>query len=180
MKLKIHRGTKEIGGSCVEIKSQNKSLILDIGAPLVNPEGSAFGDKSPNKSIAELLKNKLLPPIRGLYENETGTIAGVILSHSHQDHFGLAHYVQSNIPVYATEGTKELINISQIFLPNLSKIENLKTLPERWRPLKIGPFTVTTYPVDHSAPDAAAIEVEADGKRIFYSGDLRGHGRKSK
>jgi ribonuclease J len=33
--------------------------------------------------------------------------------------------------------------------------------------------------VDHSAYDAYAVLVEADGKRLFYTGDLRAHGRKS-
>jgi ribonuclease J len=32
--------------------------------------------------------------------------------------------------------------------------------------------------VDHSGFDAYAMEVEAGGKRLFYSGDLRAHGRK--
>ena len=72
--------------------------------------------------------------------------------------------------------TKELINISQIFLSNLSKIENLRTLPDRWKPLKIGPFVVTTYPVDHSAPDAVAIEVEAEGKKVQFCNDTRPSG----
>jgi len=31
--------------------------------------------------------------------------------------------------------------------------------------------------VDHSAYDAYALSVEADGQRILYSGDLRAHGR---
>jgi ribonuclease J len=43
----------------------------------------------------------------------------------------------------------------------------------------IGPFRVTPYLVDHSAYDAYALLIEADGKRLFYSGDFRGHGRKS-
>jgi len=34
--------------------------------------------------------------------------------------------------------------------------------------------------VDHSGFDALAFLIEADGKRIFYTGDFRGHGRKSK
>ena len=33
---------------------------------------------------------------------------------------------------------------------------------------------------DHSAFDAYSFLIEADGKSIFYSGDFRGHGRKSK
>jgi len=39
---------------------------------------------------------------------------------------------------------------------------------------------VTPHLVDHSAFDAYALEIEAGGRRLFYSGDLRGHGRKSK
>ena len=34
MKLNIHRGTKEIGGSCVQITAGNLSILLDAGLPL--------------------------------------------------------------------------------------------------------------------------------------------------
>lgn len=34
------------------------------------------------------------------------------------------------------------------------------------------------YLVDHSAVDAYAFLIEAEGKRLFYSGDIRSHGRK--
>jgi len=44
--------------------------------------------------------------------------------------------------------------------------------------IKIGPFTITPYLVDHSAMDAYAFLIEADGRTIFYTGDFRGHGRK--
>jgi ribonuclease J len=58
--------------------------------------------------------------------------------------------------------------------------------PNAWRylesgtPLQIGPFTITPHLVDHSGFDAYALEIEAGGRRLFYSGDLRAHGRKSK
>jgi ribonuclease J len=45
--------------------------------------------------------------------------------------------------------------------------------------LEFGPFRVTPHLVDHSAYDAYAPEVEADGQRLFYSGDIRAHGRKA-
>ena len=44
--------------------------------------------------------------------------------------------------------------------------------------MQIGPFSVTPYLVDHSAYDAYALLIEADGRRLFYSGDFRAHGRK--
>ena len=42
--LTIHRGTHEIGGSCVELcsNSGNTRLIIDIGLPLVNADMSPF------------------------------------------------------------------------------------------------------------------------------------------
>lgn len=46
-------------------------------------------------------------------------------------------------------------------------------------PFTLGPFRITAHLVDHSAYDAYAFMVEAGGRRLFYSGDFRGHGRKS-
>ena len=34
MKLIIHRGTNEIGGSCVEFNNGRKRIIFDVGLPL--------------------------------------------------------------------------------------------------------------------------------------------------
>src|SRR5690606_29351101 len=47
------------------------------------------------------------------------------------------------------------------------------------KPIVLGPFTITPFLVDHSAYDSYAILVEADDKRLFYSGDFRAHGRKA-
>lgn len=47
-------------------------------------------------------------------------------------------------------------------------------------PFEVGPFRITPYLMDHSAYDAHGLLVEAAGKRLFYSGDFRGHGRKAK
>ena len=42
MKVIIQRGTHEIGGSCVELQARGKSLLLDMGMPLVNDDGTRF------------------------------------------------------------------------------------------------------------------------------------------
>ena len=46
------------------------------------------------------------------------------------------------------------------------------------KPRRIGDFLVTAYLVDHSSYGSGAFLIEAEGKRIAYSGDLRLHGRK--
>ena len=33
MKLTIHRGAKEIGGTCIEIQSENSKILIDFGLP---------------------------------------------------------------------------------------------------------------------------------------------------
>ena len=50
MRLKIHRGSHEIGGSCVELEAQGQSILLDLGLPLdaaddqagIEPRNSLF------------------------------------------------------------------------------------------------------------------------------------------
>ena len=34
MRICIHRGAHQIGGSCVEVESQGQRLLLDLGLPL--------------------------------------------------------------------------------------------------------------------------------------------------
>jgi ribonuclease J len=47
------------------------------------------------------------------------------------------------------------------------------------QPFELGPFRITPFLNDHSAFDAYSLLVEADGRRLFYTGDIRGHGRKT-
>jgi ribonuclease J len=45
--------------------------------------------------------------------------------------------------------------------------------------VRLGPFAITPFLVDHSAYDAYAMLIEAGGRRLFYSADIRAHGRKA-
>ena len=40
MEITIHRGTQEVGGSCIEISTINSCILLDFGLPL----SFEFGD----------------------------------------------------------------------------------------------------------------------------------------
>ncbi len=174
MQVIIHRGTKQIGGSCVEVWSGDYRILLDLGLPLA-PVGE--GQDIRGLTIEELLESGTLPRIGGAYANDTPGVRAVIVSHVHQDHTGLAQYVHPEIPVYATEGTWALHDALRPFLPRSVSIANRQTLPKN-KPCSFGSLIVTAIPVDHSAPDAVALLVEAEGKRLLYSGDLRAHGRK--
>lgn len=154
MKVKIYRGTKEIGGSCVELKADNgKILWVDLGAPL--------DDKKPKIDYAN---NK---------------VDALLISHPHQDHFGLMENVRTNVPIFIGELSLDLINATKIFrdIPLLSG--NFKTI-KPWIKFTIADtFIVTPFLTDHSTPEAFAFLIEADNKRVFYSGDFRATGRKN-
>jgi len=178
MKLIIHRGSKEIGGSCVELVSGGTSVIVDLGMPLVNERNDPFDKRTlKGKSIGELVNGHVLPAVSGLYADEEREISAVLLSHAHQDHYGFLQYVNSDVPVYMSRGARILIEISNLFIP--IKVDLRKVVIfDIWRPFAVGNLVITPYLVDHSAFDAVAFLIEGEGKKIFYSGDFRGHGRK--
>lgn len=178
MKLIIHRGTHQIGGSCVEVQSGGRRLILDLGMPLAKPDGSPFPRDIHANSRCDLVTNGVLPPVGGLYAGDDPEVSALLLSHAHIDHYGLADFAHPAIPIYASAGTRALLEVSRLFLPSGSFIPGVLVIPKA-KPVQMGPFTVTSYLVDHSAPDAVMMLIEAEGKRVLYSGDLRAHGRKA-
>lgn len=179
MKLTIHRGTNEIGGTCIELQSVTSRILLDFGMPLVNKSGNSF-DFAQYKSLSveELIKQRILPDVQGAY-SEKPEIDGVIISHPHADHFGLMQYLSKKIPVWLGEATHRILKLNNIFLRQNNKILNPKYY-EKGKPFEVGNFNITAYWNDHSAFDSYSFLVEAEGKRIFYSGDFRSHGRKAK
>ncbi len=179
MQIVVHRGASTIGGSCIEINHKGARIIFDLGLPLMDEQGKEIDSKlSKNPSI----ENKILPNVKGLYSFDKPNIDAVILSHAHLDHSGLMDYMHKDIPVYLNNDIKVGIEVGNIFYKDDMKLINVlehSKLFEYWKPFKIGDFKITPYLIDHSAYGATAFLVEADGEKVFYSGDLRAHGRKS-
>ncbi len=120
MNLVIHRGTHEIGGSCVELESNGSRIVIDMGIPLVNPDGTRFNIKDYNDfPDQELAYKNIIPNVKGIYkfDRESEPIDGLIISHPHTDHFGFYNYISPEVPVYLGEATNELIRIISLFGP---------------------------------------------------------------
>ncbi|MBN2340880.1 MAG: MBL fold metallo-hydrolase [Deltaproteobacteria bacterium] len=162
MRVCIHRGSKQIGGSCVEVESCGQRLLIDFGLPL----------------DAEENDRQYLPKIAGL-DGSDPSLLGVLISHPHLDHFGLLAHISSKIPVGMGAAARRILEVAVPFLPG-----NWPTLTQGWnykseQSFNIGTFHITPFLVDHSAYDAYALQIENGGKSIFYSGDFRAHGRKA-
>lgn len=180
MNFKIHRGTQEIGGSCVEIWTDTTKIIVDIGMPLVVADGKEFNFKQYEKlSIEELVQQDILPDIEGLYENSTSKVDGILISHYHQDHHGFLQYANHSIPIYTGKATQDILEFSEAFFKGQKLSKQFQNFTKD-KSFAIGDINIQPYWMDHSAFDAYAFLIESNGKKLFYSGDFRGHGRKGK
>ena len=81
MQICIHRGSNQIGGSCVELESCGQRLLIDFGLPL----------------DAESNTTQYLPDITGL-NGDDPSLLGIMITHPHLDHFGLLAHISPKIP----------------------------------------------------------------------------------
>lgn len=162
MRARIHRGASQIGGNCVEVESGVQCIVLDVGLPLDVDVGASVP----------------LARVEGLADGG-GSVLGLFLSHGHADHWGLVGQVHSDVPVYMGEAACRIVKEAAFFSPLGADVKPAGYLRDRV-PICLGPFVVTPFLADHSGFDAYSLLVEAEGKRLFYTGDLRGHGRKGR
>jgi ribonuclease J len=90
MQLIVHQGAQEIGGTVIELSTDQTKILLDIGQPL-------------NKNSTSVNVAALKPD-------------AALVSHPHQDHFGLLDQLDPSVPVYMGELSKNLISASRKFL----------------------------------------------------------------
>lgn len=177
MRITIHRGTKEIGGTLIELESGDSRIIIDAGYPLFL-NGEPIEDEVSTYPSDKLLELGVLPDIKGLYKWDVPQFDAVIISHAHIDHYGLLRYAHSAIPIYLSKGTHKIIEGSLLF-GIFAKFDAEFRHFKMYEAFNIGSFRIMPYLMDHSAFDAAAFEISCGYKTLIYTGDFRGHGRKA-
>src|SRR5882724_40483 len=162
MQARIHRGAAEVGGTCIEVAAGGMRLVLDVGWPITAVDG----------------EDVALPGVAGLADGHDPSLLGVVVSHPHADHYGLLPKVGASVPVYIGELASRILSEAAFFSPLGISRQPSGYLRHR-QAFDLGPFRVTPFLNDHSAFDAYSLLVEADGRRLFYTGDIRAHGRKA-
>lgn len=160
LKIKFLGGTREVGRSALSVSTDKAQVLLDYGVMLNHEPG--FPMHVPPKEVD-----------------------AVILGHSHLDHSGAIpiFHIQGNKPVYTNKLTAELsqllisdfIHLSSYYLPY--EYLELRTMMRNIKHLDygvqetIGDITFQLLNAGH-IPGSAQVLIEAEGKRILYTGDF--------
>lgn len=97
MRACVRRGARQIGGTCVELESQGKRIVLDLGLPL-----------------DEEADPRLMPAVPGLVSPDESLLA-VFVSHAHQDHYGLLRYAEARPRVFIGEDAARMLQAASLF-----------------------------------------------------------------
>lgn len=156
MIINIYRGQSQIGGSIIEISTEETRVVFDVGINLDEPEEIE------------------IPQIEGLFLGEP-LYDAVIVSHYHSDHMGLIEHVLKKIPIYMGRQAFEIIEAVNIYKGKTVGFDYCEYYDGC--AFDVGDLIITPYKCDHSAYDAYMFTV-SDGKTmILYTGDFRANGR---
>ncbi|MDD5547881.1 MAG: MBL fold metallo-hydrolase [Candidatus Pacebacteria bacterium] len=173
MKLTFYGGVGEVSGANYVLESGDTKIMIDCGLH----QGSYFTEEQNWKPFK--------------YDPEE--ISAVFITHAHIDHTGnLPKLVKSGFKgkIYSTPPTKDFTNLllldsehillqeaERLKKPALYGMEEVEKVMQLWEGLpyhqemEIGPFKIVLYNAGHILGSSIVV-VEADGRRIAFSGDL--------
>ena len=160
MNIIIHRGTHQIGGSAIEISTVSTRIMLDFGNEL------SLDEKYTPINLA----------IDGVTKGKPDC-DGIVISHYHMDHLGQLTSALLEIPIYMGELSKEIALIGAEHQDRDLYLRLLGANTFRGgEAFSIGDIHIRPLVIDHSAADSYMFVIEAEGKRVLYTGDFRMHG----
>lgn len=199
MEIKIHRGLDQIGGCITEIWTDSSRVFIDFGQNLPS-NGKTATPEEDALMVADIIRNNEKEHQAVFYthahEDHVGLFRYIPLEQyigegskelllikyrtlleryemaideNHQLQEGSKENEELQEENYRT--TKGLIDKLKAF--KTWKRTALKEIPS---PITIGDIRVTPFFTCHSIYDAHMFLVEADGKRIWHTGDYRQHG----
>jgi ribonuclease J len=150
-------GVGEIGRNCTTFEINNQILIIDCG--VLFPEETQPGVD-------------LILPDLGYLSDKLDKIAGLVLTHGHEDHIGGVPYLlkmRPDIPVY---GSKLTIAFVQEKLAEHRVTSPMNIVKEGMK-VQLGEFEAEFVAVNHSIPDSLAVIVRSRAGTVLATGDFK-------
>ena len=150
-------GVGEIGRNCTTFEINGQILIVDCG--VLFPEETQPGVD-------------LILPDLGYLSDKLDRIAGLVLTHGHEDHIGGVPYLlkmRPDIPVY---GSKLTIAFVQEKLSEHRVSAPINIVSEGMQ-VRVGEFECEFVAVNHSIPDSLAVIIRSKAGTVLATGDFK-------
>jgi len=151
-------GSGEIGMNVNLYGCRGQWLMVDLGLTFADPSYPGI--------------DLILPDLEFI-ENQQERLAGIILTHGHEDHIGALPYLaeELKVPLYATPFTAGLIagKLEEEGLTGKVKLN----IVERGGSLDLGPFRVSFVALSHSIPEGNGVLIETPFGNVFHTGDWK-------
>ncbi len=128
--------------------------------------GISFGDETlPGIDV-------IMPDIRFI-EEERGNLAGIVLTHAHEDHYGAIFdlWPRLRVPVYATPFTAGMMAAKAAGNSGFPDIP--AEVVEQGGRFSVGPFDVEYVALSHSIPEPNALAIRTPLGMVVHSGDWK-------
>ncbi len=114
----------------------------------------------------------VLPDLRFI-EEERGSLAGILITHAHEDHIGAVAELWPRLraPVYATKFAAKLLRGKLQELAHRSEVPIVEMV--QGSRFHIGPFDVDLITVSHSIPECNAIYLRTPAGNVLHTGDWK-------
>src|SRR5689334_7091088 len=151
-------GSGEIGMNVNLYGCRGQWIMVDLGL--------TFAD-------AEYPGIDLILPDLEFIEDQQERLAGIVLTHGHEDHIGALPYLSEELkaPLYATPFTAGLI-AGKLEEEGLSGKVKLNVV-ERGGSIELGPFKVSFVALSHSIPEGNGVLIETPFGNVFHTGDWK-------
>jgi ribonuclease J len=115
----------------------------------------------------------LVLPDLEFIEKQQDRLAGIVLTHGHEDHIGALPYLAEDLkaPLFATPFTAALI-ANKLEEEGLTGLVKLKTV-ERGGSIELGPFRISFVALSHSIPEGNGLFIETPFGNVFHTGDWK-------
>lgn len=154
-------GLEEIGRNMTLFEYQNQVLIVDMGLQF------------PDESMPGI--DFIIPNIEYLTHHPEKKILGLVITHAHYDHIGAIPYLidKLNYPtIYTAPLSQGIILKRQEDFIHLKKL-HIEILDKKQKGIKLGPFTLETFHLNHNIPDTLGLVIRTPVGNIFYTTDFK-------
>lgn len=151
-------GLGEVGKNMTAYEFGGQILLVDAG--LMFPDNDMLG------------VDYIIPDFEYLYD-KSHKVAGIIITHGHEDHIGALHHVLEKVsaPIFGTQLTLGLVEVKLARNGMASKADLRRV--QAGESLQIGPFRVEFFHVSHSIPDAVGLGISTPAGLIVHTGDYK-------